>query len=139
MCAASDSAQLLVQPVLRIEPLPFSAPPHCCVQVMQEVGQEVEGYMTSIFGKDRPDKDAEVVFLTKFIVKPEIALDFIGAIKKVRIWPHRCTALAVCLRLVVVGMLQVAQHLFPGLFAYVDTLYLSAILVPAAEGGCSGD
>ena len=55
----------------------------CAVQVMQEVGQEVEGYMTSIFGKDRPDKDAEVVFLTKFIVKPEIALDFIAAIKKV--------------------------------------------------------
>ena len=52
-------------------------------QVMQEVGQEVEGYMTSIFNKDRPDKDAEVVFLTKFIVTPDIALDFIAAVKKV--------------------------------------------------------
>lgn len=50
---------------------------------MQEVGQEVEGYMTQIFGKDRPDKDAEVVFLTKFIVTPDIALDFIAEIKKV--------------------------------------------------------
>ena len=66
---------------------------------MQEVGQEVEGYMTSIFGKDRPDKDAEVVFLTKFIVKPEIALDFIAAIKKVCCWPRCCTALTACLRL----------------------------------------
>ncbi|KAK9845903.1 hypothetical protein WJX81_005612 [Elliptochloris bilobata] len=54
-------------------------------EVMQEVGQEVEGYMTSIFsGKDRPDKDAEVVFLTKFIVTPDIALDFIAAVKKVK-------------------------------------------------------
>lgn len=52
---------------------------------MQEVGQEVEGYMTQIFGKDRPDKDAEVVFLTKFIVTPDIALDFIAEIKKVSI------------------------------------------------------
>lgn len=57
---------------------------HCCMQVMQEVGQEVEGYMTSIFNKDRPDKDAEVVFLTKFIVTPDIALDFIAEVKKVR-------------------------------------------------------
>jgi hypothetical protein len=53
------------------------------MQVMQEVGQEVEGYMTSIFNKDRPDKDAEVVFLTKFIVTPDIALDFIAEVKKV--------------------------------------------------------
>lgn len=38
---------------------------------------------SQIFGKDRPDKDAEVVFLTKFIVTPDIALDFIAEIKKV--------------------------------------------------------
>ncbi len=51
---------------------------------MQEVGQEVEGYMTSMFNKDRPDKDAGVVFLTKFIVTPDIGLDFIAEVKKVR-------------------------------------------------------
>ena len=93
MCAASLSAQPIKG---RTNVL---ALPHWCEQVMQEVGQEVEGYMTSMFGKDRPDKDAEVVFLTKFIVKPEIALDFIGAIKKVCKGPCRCTALAACPRL----------------------------------------
>lgn len=53
-------------------------------QVLQEVGDEVEGYMTGLIGKDRPDKDADITILTKYIVAPEKAKDFIEAIKKVR-------------------------------------------------------
>lgn len=34
-------------------------------------------------GKDRPDKDSDVVILTKFIVSPDKAEDFVTAIKKV--------------------------------------------------------
>ncbi|CAL8465213.1 g4748 [Coccomyxa elongata] len=53
-------------------------------QVLQEVGDEVEGYMTGLIGKDRPDKDADITILTKYIVAPEKAEDFIEAIKKVK-------------------------------------------------------
>lgn len=106
---------------------------------MQEVGQEVEGYMTSIFGKDRPDKDAEVVFLTKFIVKPEIALDFIGAIKKVCMRPRRCTALAACLRLALVACCRLLNTWLQATLVCAHFLYVSMCWVPAAEVGCSGD
>lgn len=40
--------------------------------------------MTGLIGKDRPDKDADITILTKYIVAPEKAKDFIEAIKKVR-------------------------------------------------------
>ena len=45
--------------------------------------------MESLIGKDRPDKDAEAVILTKYIVSPDRGLDFIKAFKLVRlVW--RC-------------------------------------------------
>ncbi|KAK9903230.1 hypothetical protein WJX75_000328 [Coccomyxa subellipsoidea] len=53
-------------------------------QVLQEVGDEVEGYMSGLIGKDRPDKDADIVILTKFIVTPNKAEDFIEVFKKVK-------------------------------------------------------
>ena len=40
--------------------------------------------MGSILSKDRPDKDADIVILTKYLVSPDIALDFIKAIKYVK-------------------------------------------------------
>ena len=39
--------------------------------------------MESLIGKDRPDKDAEAVILTKYIVSPDRGLDFIKAFKLV--------------------------------------------------------
>ncbi len=39
-----------------------------------------------LFGKDRPDKDAEAVILTKYIVSPDRSLDFIKAFKCVSFW-----------------------------------------------------
>ena len=82
LCSAALSCMTILAEVVRKA---YAYRARCCMQVMQEVGQEVEGYMTIIFNKDdRPDKDAEVVFLTKFIVTPDIALDFITEVKKVR-------------------------------------------------------
>ena len=45
----------------------------------------MESYMEALVGKsgDRPDKDAEAVVLTKYIVKPDRSLEFIKAFKKV--------------------------------------------------------
>jgi hypothetical protein len=37
-----------------------------------------------VIGKDRPDKDNNIVILTKFVVTPDEALDFIEAVKKVK-------------------------------------------------------
>lgn len=53
------------------------------LQVLQEVGDEVEGYMSGFLNKDRPDKDSDIVILTKFIVTPDKAVDFVEAVKKV--------------------------------------------------------
>ena len=39
--------------------------------------------MSGLIGKDRPDKDADIVILTKFIVTPNKAEDFIEVFKKV--------------------------------------------------------
>ena len=40
--------------------------------------------MAGILSKDRPDKDADIVILTKYLVSPDIALDFIKAIRYVK-------------------------------------------------------
>ena len=37
--------------------------------------------MEALIGKDRPDKDAEAVILTKYIVSPDKGLEFIEAFK----------------------------------------------------------
>ncbi|CAL5220801.1 g2875 [Coccomyxa viridis] len=50
-------------------------------EVLQEAESGVEQYMESLIGKDRPDKDAEAVILTKYIVSPDRGLDFIKAFK----------------------------------------------------------
>ncbi len=55
----------------------------CFTQVLQEAESGVEQYMESLIGKDRPDKDAEAVILTKYIVSPDRGLDFIKAFKLV--------------------------------------------------------
>ena len=47
------------------------------------MNDEVEGYMSGLIGKDRPDKDSDIVILTKFIVTPNKAEDFIEVFKKV--------------------------------------------------------
>ena len=46
--------------------------------------------MESLIGKDRPDKDAEAVILTKYIVSPDRGLDFIKAFKLVDPWRCLC-------------------------------------------------
>lgn len=46
--------------------------------------------MESLIGKDRPDKDAEAVILTKYIVSPDRGLDFIKAFKLVNAWRCLC-------------------------------------------------
>ena len=56
---------------------------HFHAQVLQEAENGVEQYMESLIGKDRPDKDAEAVILTKYIVSPDRGLDFIKAFKLV--------------------------------------------------------
>ena len=60
------------------------------MQAIQDAEGEMESYMEALVGKsgDRPDKDAEAVVLTKYIVKPDRSLEFIKAFKKVRF----CTA-----------------------------------------------
>lgn len=41
--------------------------------------------METLIGKDRPDKDAEAVILTKYIVSPDKGLEFIEAFKSVSV------------------------------------------------------
>ena len=41
--------------------------------------------MEALIGKDRPDKDAEAVILTKYIVSPDKGLEFIEAFKSVSV------------------------------------------------------
>ncbi len=56
------------------------------MQAIKDAEGEMESYMEALVGKsgDRPDKDAEAVILTKYIVKPDRSLEFIKAFKKVR-------------------------------------------------------
>jgi hypothetical protein len=54
------------------------------LQALQEAETNVESYMEALIGKDRPDKDAEAVILTKYIVSPDKGLEFIEAFKCVR-------------------------------------------------------
>ena len=58
------------------------------MQAIQDAEGEMESYMEALVGKsgDRPDKDAEAVILTKYIVKPDRSLEFIKAFKKVRLF-----------------------------------------------------
>ncbi|CAK0783289.1 hypothetical protein CVIRNUC_006488 [Coccomyxa viridis] len=55
-------------------------------QAIKDAEGEMESYMEALVGKsgDRPDKDAEAVILTKYIVKPDRSLEFIKAFKKLK-------------------------------------------------------
>ena len=57
--------------------------PGVTLQVIAEAEDGVEQYMENmgLFGKDRPDKDAEAVILTKYIVSPDRSIEFIKAFK----------------------------------------------------------
>lgn len=62
--------------------------PVTILQVIAQAEDGVEHYMENmgLFGKDRPDKDAEAVILTKYIVSPDRSIDFIKAFKCVSFW-----------------------------------------------------
>ena len=77
--------------------------PGVAPQAINDAEEQVEGYMAGILNKERPDKDSEVVILTKYLVSPDIALDFIKAIKlvkedvKARSQPKLCLLVNVCI------------------------------------------
>jgi len=69
--------------------LPFTyVKPVIILQVIAQAEDGVEHYMENmgLFGKDRPDKDAEAVILTKYIVSPDRSIEFIKAFKCVSFW-----------------------------------------------------